>query len=252
MIGLKANLRRKHLANEITIPALPCKSIDETLEFYVALGFEITYQQERPNTYACVKYKAIELHFFTMKGYEPKDSYSTCIVLVPDLAGLHQTFSSGLRSHYGKLPIAGIPRISKLNNSNADRQLRFNVIDPGGNWVRFVQSGEQPAADTVPQKAGQTKLSRAAQAADWLVEAQGDFAAAAQLLDKALANDETATPVHRVQALVLRASLAVSLDDQMLARKLLAEVRQMALHEDERAALVEEFQRADDLEKMLP
>ena len=70
------------MAGEITIPILPCRSINETLEFYVAMGFEITYQQARPNTYACVKYEAIDLHFFTLKGYEPKDSYSTCFVLV--------------------------------------------------------------------------------------------------------------------------------------------------------------------------
>ena len=57
------------MANEITIPALPCGSINETLKFYVALGFEITYQQSRPNTYGCVKYEDIDLHFFTMKGY---------------------------------------------------------------------------------------------------------------------------------------------------------------------------------------
>jgi catechol 2,3-dioxygenase-like lactoylglutathione lyase family enzyme len=240
------------VANEITIPALPCRSIDETLAFYVALGFEITYQQSRPNTYGCVKYEDIDLHFFTMKGYEPKDSYSTCIVLVPDLAALHQVFSNGLRSHFGKLPIAGIPRISKLNNSNQDNQLRFNIIDPGGNWIRFAQKGEQPAAnDDTPQDEGQTKLSRAVQAADWLVEAKGDFEKAAQLLDKALGQDEPTPPVHKIQALVLRASLAISLNDKILARKLLTDARQIPLNDDEQATLAAEFQRASDLELSL-
>ena len=241
------------MADEITIPILPCASIKETLEFYVALGFEITYQQTRPNTYACVKLGGIELHFFSMKGYAPKDSYSTCFVLVPDLAGLHLAFSSGLRSHYGKLPVAGIPRISKLNNSNADRQLRFNVIDPGGNWVRFAQKGEPPVEsdDAAPQKEGHTKLSRAVHAADWLVEAEGDFEKAAQMLDKALAHDELSPSVHRVQALILRAALAISLDDKPLARTLLTEARQIQLNDDEQAVLMTEFQRADDLEMML-
>ncbi len=41
------------MANETTIPMLPCRSIDEMLTFYVALGFEVTYHQTRPNTYAC-------------------------------------------------------------------------------------------------------------------------------------------------------------------------------------------------------
>jgi hypothetical protein len=217
------------------------------------MGFEITYQQSRPNTYACVKYEDIELHFFTMKGYEPKDSYSSCFVLVPDLAGLHLSFSNGLRSHYGKLPVAGIPRISKLNNANSDRQLRFNVIDPGGNWVRFAQKGEQPAEDddAASRREEQTKLSRAVHAADWLVEAEGDFESAANMLDKALAHDETAPPVHRVQALILRAALAVSLDDKPLARTLLAAARQIQLNDEEQAALKAELERANDLEQML-
>ena len=39
---------------ERTIPILPCRSIDDLLAFYRALGFAVTYQQERPNTYAVV------------------------------------------------------------------------------------------------------------------------------------------------------------------------------------------------------
>lgn len=238
------------MASERTIPILPCRSINDTLAFYVALGFEITYQQTRPNTYGCVKYEDIDLHFFTLKGYEPKDSYSTCLVLVPDLASLHQTFSANLRSQYGKLPVAGIPRISKLNNSNSDKQLRFNIIDPGGNWIRFAQSGAQPAV-AAPDKIGQTKLSRATQAADWLVEAEGNFEDAAHMLDTALAQPEATPAVHRIQALVLRAVLAVSLDDPETAKRLLIEVRQLPLANDERAALAETFQKASDLEGMI-
>lgn len=241
------------MANEITIPILPTRSIDETLAFYVALGFEVTYRQARPNTYACVKYEDIELHFFTMKGYEPKNSYSTCFVHVPDLVGLHQVFCDGLRRHFGRLPVAGIPRISKLNNANSEKQLRFNVIDPGGNWIRFGQIGAQPAEsdDTAAHKSAETKLARVTRAADWLVEAEGDFEAAAQMLDKVLADRESASLVDRVRALVLRASLAVSLDDQALARTLLTEVRRLPLDEADRVALAAEMQRADDLERAI-
>ena len=187
-----------------------------------------------------------------MKGYDPKNSYSTCFVLVPDLAALHRTFSSGLRSHYGRLPTAGIPRISKLNNSNSDRQFRFNVIDPGGNWVRFAQKGEQPAIseDAPPQKEPQTKLARATHAADLVVEAEGDFEAAARMLDKALAQGD-GLPVERVRALTLRAAAAISLGDMPAARQRLSEARAVQLREDERAALADVLQRADDMEAML-
>lgn len=239
------------MTGEITIPILPCGSIDETLAFYVALGFEITYKQERPNNYGCVKRGDIDLHFFTMKGYEPKNSYSTCVVLVPDLAALHQAFVEGLRQHFGKLPVAGIPRISKLNNANADKQFRFNVIDPGGNWIRFAQIEGQPDVSAPPQTEAQTKLSRATQAADWLVEAHGDFEAAAKMLDKALASEQTAPPAHRFQALVLRVSLAVSMNDLPLAETFAAEARSITLEDAERESLGAELQRLDDLEAML-
>ena len=240
------------MVDEITIPILPCASIKTTLEFYVALGFEITYQQEKPNTYACIKYEDIDLHFFSMNGYEPKDSYSTCVVLVPDLAGLHQVFSSRLRQNYGKLPVVGIPRMSKLNNSNSDKQLRFNIVDPGGNWVRFVQKGEQPAkSDDAAEKGVQTKLSRATHAADWLIEAVGDFEGAAKTMDKALAQEQAAPPVHRVQALVLRAGIAIHMGDRELAHQILSEARGIELDESDRAALGDTIQRAADLEQVL-
>jgi catechol 2,3-dioxygenase-like lactoylglutathione lyase family enzyme len=240
------------------IPILPCRSIDETLAFYTALGFEITYQQKRPNTAAGVKYEDINLQFFTLKGYEPKDSYSTCVVLVPNLAALHEIFCNALRSRTGKLPVAGIPRISKLNSSNSAKQLRFNIIDPGGNWIRFVQHGEAAVEnesaeqeEAAPGNTAQTRLARATSAADWLVEAKGDYAAAAEMLDKALAQPDSVAPTDRVRALVLRASLAVQMDDRALAAKLLSEARQTVLEPQEREALAAPFEQADDLETLL-
>lgn len=238
------------MRGEITIPILPCRSINETVEFYVAMGFEITYQQSRPNTYACVKYRDIDLHFFSMKGYEPKESYSTCAVLVPDLAALHQVFTANLRRELGKLPTAGIPRISKLNNSNSEKQWRFNVVDPGGNWVRFMQKGEPPAISE-PLKEGQSKLARVTGAADWLIEAEGDYAKAAKMLDKALTDRQAAPTVDQVAALVLRAAIAIGLEDKASARTLIDEMRTISLSDAERESVIDALGRADDLEKTL-
>jgi hypothetical protein len=38
--------------SERTISIRPCRSIDDVLAFYEALGFGVTDRQERPNTYA--------------------------------------------------------------------------------------------------------------------------------------------------------------------------------------------------------
>ena len=70
------------------IPILPCRSIDDQIEFYEALGFEVTYRQKAPNVYASVQRGAIELQFFVLKGYEPAESYSTCYVFVSDIDSL--------------------------------------------------------------------------------------------------------------------------------------------------------------------
>lgn len=234
------------MANEMTIPCLPCGSIKDMLDFYTALGFEITYQQERPNSYAVVKYEDAELHFFAMKGIDPANSYTTCLVLIDDADSLYKVFAANLRQRYGKLPSAGIPRITKPNNKNAAGDWRFNVIDPGGNYIRFIQRGGK--VDVKDPNAVKTPLSQAIGAAEFLVIGKGEFAPAAALLDNALAKDLSAsTTQHRVQALILRAEIALNMEDSALAQKLVAEIRQLPLTDEERAALHDELQRTDDL-----
>lgn len=71
------------MANELTIPALPCRSIDDVEAFYTALGFTRTYRQVRPNPYLAVRWEDIELHFFGMPEFDPEDSYGTCLSLSP-------------------------------------------------------------------------------------------------------------------------------------------------------------------------
>jgi catechol 2,3-dioxygenase-like lactoylglutathione lyase family enzyme len=89
---------REERMTERTIPILPCRSIDEVLAFYRALGFVVIYQQERPNTYAVVARGGIELQFYVMKGFDPDGSYGSCYVLVSDVDALYEAFRSGLRA----------------------------------------------------------------------------------------------------------------------------------------------------------
>jgi hypothetical protein len=102
---------------DVTIPILPCRSIDQTLDFYRAVGFAVTYQQARPNTYAVVNRGGIELHLFSMRAFEPAQSYSTCYVRVGDIESLYQEFRAGLRQRFGRVPSAGIPRIIPLKTT---------------------------------------------------------------------------------------------------------------------------------------
>ena len=238
------------MANEITIPILPCRSINEVLEFYRALDFEVTYQQAKPNNYAVVQRGGIELHFFSMREYEPANSYSSCYVRVADVDGLYQAFVAGLRQKYGRLPSAGIPRVIPLKNK-AHGLREFIVVDPGGNWIRIGQVMATPAGDEdKPIATTATRLAKALHAAT-LLDRAGQYDNAARMLDTALTQEATAAPLDRVPALVFRAGLAITMGDLALARRLLADVRQTALADADRATLSPELERATDLEQML-
>jgi catechol 2,3-dioxygenase-like lactoylglutathione lyase family enzyme len=67
---------------ESVIPGLPCRNLDDVLPFYTALGFDVTYRQQRPNPYAAVRRGGIELHFFAVPEFDPAESMGTVIVLV--------------------------------------------------------------------------------------------------------------------------------------------------------------------------
>lgn len=101
------------MANEVTIPLLPCASIDEVAEFYVMLGFAVTYRQYRPNAYLSVRREEINLHFFGIPGYQADQSYSSCLIQVEDPRELHDAFAAGMREVYGQVLITGIPRDRK-------------------------------------------------------------------------------------------------------------------------------------------
>lgn len=239
------------MAGEIAVPTLPCASIKDILEFYGALGFVATYQQLNPNPYAVVQYGDLHLHFFGMKELKPEDSYSTCIVIVPDAEQLRGKFVAGLRQHYGKLPAVGIPRLTRLRHKS-DGGRGFNIIDPGGNWIRIVDNQQisQSDKDQILQKLGTNKLSRAIVASTFMAE-KGDTEAAIVILDKGFVDDESAPAFHRVLARVSRAGMAITLGDLELARKLLSELRDIALTDEESHALKDEFLQVIEFEEIL-
>jgi hypothetical protein len=173
------------MANELTIPLLPCPSIDEIASFYEMLGFEITYRQTRPNPHVALKREDINLHFFGMDGYDPAQSYSTCLVIVPDTGELFEAFAAGMRSVHGKLLTSGIPRMTRPRLRN-DRYTGFAVVDPGGNWIRINKSAQEPEA--------RTRLAKAMENAARLADAKGDEQQALRILEGALKRTDGSEP----------------------------------------------------------
>ncbi|MET9294899.1 VOC family protein [Streptomyces sp. NPDC003077] len=228
---------------ESVIPILPCRSIDELLDFYRALGFEVTHQQKRPNPFAAVRYRAIELQFFGMKGYDPAASYSTCYILTDDVDGLYASFRTALKEALGKVPTRGLPRLGPLKDmSYGVRQ--FLMTDPGGNCLRV---GQPIADDFEWEPVPSERYARALYQATGLGDSKGDYAAAARVLDRALASDGTPTPVQRVQLLVLRADMAHQLGSPGEAERWLAQAEAVELDAAERETARDALRRAAEL-----
>lgn len=225
------------------IPLLPCASIDEVEAFYSALGFERTYRQTKPNPYLALRREDVELHFFGMPDFDPAQSYGSCIVQVPDTGVLHRAFADGLRAAYGKVPLSGIPRMTRPRpRKNAGGLAGFSVIDPGGNWIRI-----HPAPSGPPVESATGKLARALENAVVQGDSRGDPAQAAKILDGALRRAGDADAVERVEALAYRAELAFTLEDTDRAAEVLAELDGIGLDESEREHLAETLEGVEEL-----
>jgi hypothetical protein len=237
------------VTDDTVVPVLPCISLGETLAFYRALGFEVTHEQTWPYAYGAVCRGGAELHFYGgFKRIHPAKAFNTCLVMVDDLEGPHRAFVTGLRRAYGKIPTAGIPRITRLRKG----QGRFTVFYPSGCSIIFIARGEPDATYETEPEEGRSRLARALDTAIWLRDLKGhDDVAAAKVLDIALARDEPAAPIERARALAARAELAVALGDAERARALRIELEHVPLSAEERERFREEFQAADELERLL-
>jgi catechol 2,3-dioxygenase-like lactoylglutathione lyase family enzyme len=231
------------MANEVTIPILPCRDLDESISFYQALGFVRTYRQQRPNPYAVVSRDNIHIHLFTIDGFDPEQSYGSVIVAVPDADELYEAFAAGLRAAYGKLPSAGIPRIVRPRKKEGTVR-GFTIIDPGGNWLRVSKLGD---TEEQAQEEKMSGLARVINNAARLGDAHGDHAFALKLIDNGLAKFTDAPRLDRARALLFRAELAVRGGDRLAATESLAEALSVDLTDEEKGAIVLEVAHATEI-----
>ncbi|AQS65841.1 VOC family protein [Streptomyces pactum] len=229
---------------EKTIPILPCRTIQAVLDFYTALGFEVTFRQKSPNPYAVVRRGGVELQFFGLKQYEPAESVSTCYVLTDDVDGLHDAFRAGLKAAYGKIPTRGLPRIGPVKDmSYGVRQ--FLMTDPGGNCVRV---GQRTSGDGRHRRAPEETFARALHHAALLADSKDDPAGAAKVVDRVLRLEgERPTPVQLLRLLVLRADVAGRLGDEGTAAAVLDEAAAVHLTAEERESVRDDLERLGEL-----
>ena len=236
------------MAGEITIPLLPCRSIDEIEDFYRMLGFERTYRQTKPNPCVNLRREDLQLQFFGMDGFDPEASYGSCVVLVEDTMALYEAFAAGMRAVHGKVLVSGIPRMTRpRKRKNVGNISGFSVVDPGGNWIRIFHN-TAAADDSTDEPSSQ--LAKAMRSAVVLGDSKGDTRQAARILDGALNRHRGSAPVtDLVEALVYGAELAMRLGDPARAGILLAEVAAAELTGEQRESLSEALANAADLEQ---
>lgn len=231
------------MANERTYAILPCGDIDECISFYETLGFKKTYRQLRPNPSAVVALEDIHIHFGGIEGFKPEDSYGSVIIVVPDPDSLYHAFAAGLRKAYGKLPVAGIPRILRPRKRYGTVR-GFTVIDPGGNWLRISKLGDTEQEATSEKVEG---LAQIIHVAARLGDARGDEALALKTLDNGLKRFPQAAAMERVRAYLYRTELAVRLNNTELAHASLTAAKALDLTEDEQAKVADELAHVTEL-----
>ncbi|MFE5844603.1 bleomycin resistance protein [Streptomyces niveus] len=246
---------------EKTIPLLPCQTIQPVVDFYSALGFEITFIQKSPYAYAVVARGDVELQFFGMKKYEPTESISGCYVLTDDVDGMYGAFRAGLKAAYGKIPTRGLPRIGPVKDmSYGVRQ--FLMTDPAGNTLRIGQPNDAES-DGHHQPPPKEPYARALHLAVAFADSKQDLGAAVKLLDRALRDAAVSddglgkevaspTPVQLYRMLVLRGDIAQRLDDTEEARGFLDRAATVELTETERAEVRDDRGRAAEVRESLP
>lgn len=235
---------------EIVIPILPCASIDETLDFYTVLGFHITYRQKSPNVYAVVQRGGIQLHFFTMKGYEAKNSYSTCYIITDDVDDLFNVFTNALKQKYGKLPTRGLPRISEIRDK-ASGVREFIFTDPGGNCIRIGKQIAGKAASTTEEQKAINKLLLAMDFAMKSGETPEEYIAVANVLDTAIKNYKYQPCLPLLQVMLHRADIAIAMADKSLAKEILEQIKSNEYFIGNQANFSTTWNRIHDIEQKL-
>ena len=227
-----------------TIPLLPCRTIQPVVDFYTALGFEVTFLQTSPNPFAAVRRGDVDLQFFGMKQYEPSASYSTCYVLTDDVDAMHAAFRAGLKAAYGRVPSRGLPRLGPLRDmSYGVRQ--FLMTDPGGNCIRV---GQPISEDQHHRPAPEETFERALHHATLFADSKEDPAGAAKIIDRVLGlEDERPTPMQLVRLLVLRGDVAQRLGDDATAASALARAAAVRLTDEERESVRDDLARREEL-----
>jgi catechol 2,3-dioxygenase-like lactoylglutathione lyase family enzyme len=121
---------------ESAVPILPSRDLDETLAFYLALGFEDRGGPHDEWNYLILGRGGIELHFYGDPEVDPLATSAGCYLRVPDADALHAEWQAVAAATGGTL---------EPPEDTAYGMREFALVDPSGNLVRV---GSRPGSDS--------------------------------------------------------------------------------------------------------
>lgn len=237
--------------NSIT-PIFPCTSLDELLQFYQTLGFDVTYHQKSPSPYAVVEKGWIKLDFYGNKHHDPQKCYHTCYILTQEADELYQTFTDALRSKYGKLPTRGLPRISEIRDKTSGVR-EFMFSDVAGNCIRIGKkiNKQDDEAYTEEIKAANKRLSLALDFAYKSEDEPNEYEIVSKIYDKAIERDKDKPCINLFKVMIHRADIAIGQGERQLAKELLEKVKTNHFFQKNIVNFKVELDRIHDIEMKL-
>lgn len=195
---------------DTAVPLLWSGDLPSTLEFYRALGYTVTAEQTRPYVYGAVEHHGCAVHFTPAPpGVELPTEHAGALVMVDDVAARHAEYTAALRTHYGKVPSKGCPRITRFRPG----QSRFSLVDPVGNTILVIQRDEPTDIEHGGSRALEG-LARVLDNARILRDFKTDDRAATRAIEAGLHRfGATAPALDRARAYAALAELAVAADD---------------------------------------
>lgn len=248
-------MNKEHLARlnrNRTIPIFDCDYdlFDLHLEYYTALGFEMTYYQKAPYRFASVEKDIAEFSFYGVKNFDENGKQGGCYVAVPNVREVYEDLRKNLKAYYGKIPSKGMPRFSRLNKTAED--WRFNITDCSGNTIIVGESfGDSTAlmeAEEERVNAQSSKFEKAYAQAYRFAFSKEDFMAARNTLEAAFRKfKEQISNTLLFKAKVLQTEVFFSLDQNDKAKETLLELNDVKLTEAEKESLIDVIDRYEEL-----
>jgi catechol 2,3-dioxygenase-like lactoylglutathione lyase family enzyme len=117
--------------DEYAVPILPSRNLEETLDFYSRLGFELRGAPIEKYGYLIIGRGSIELHFWDEPNVDPLTTTASCYVRVRDADALHHEWeATGVVSDAA----TGSRLVPPTETDYGMRE--FALVDKSGNLIR--------------------------------------------------------------------------------------------------------------------